>query len=133
VREGRPRQVDRAEHARALGAFVTACATGDLATLEQLLAADVVCHSDHGGRARAARNQVRGSERVARMMVGLTRKNAVLAHYEARELNGLPALVALEDGVIVTAVLFDVVDGKIDQLYIVRNPDKLQRAGALPA
>jgi RNA polymerase sigma-70 factor (ECF subfamily) len=63
------------------------------------------------------------------MMVGLTRKGAANATVEARELNGLPALITREGGVITSAVLLEVADGRIHNLYIVRNPDKLAGLG----
>jgi RNA polymerase sigma-70 factor (ECF subfamily) len=56
VREGRPRfRASREAHTRMLGAFVTACTTGDLAGLQSLLADDVVALTDGGGKVRAAR------------------------------------------------------------------------------
>lgn len=130
VKQGRPRAVDRADHARALGAFVTACVSGDLAGLERLLAADVVAHSDHGGRARAARNAVHGADRVGRMMIGLARKGAAGATVRPCDLNGLPGLVLREHGVVTTALAFDVADGRIRAIFVVRNPDKLTRLAA---
>lgn len=126
VRDGRPRAVDRAEHARALDMFVTACATGDLPALEKLLAADVMAQTDHGGRARAARRRLHGPARVARLMIGLARKGLRRAVVEARELNGAPALIVREHGAIVTALLLDVAGGRVQRVYIVRNPDKLR-------
>jgi RNA polymerase sigma-70 factor (ECF subfamily) len=132
VKEARPRPVDRDAHARVLGGFVTACATGDLAALERLLAADVVSHTDSGGRARAARNAVAGPDRVAKLLVGLARKSAAGQTLELRDLNGLPGLILREDGVIVTALQLDVDDGVIRAVYAVRNPDKLRSLGLTP-
>jgi RNA polymerase sigma-70 factor (ECF subfamily) len=127
IKDARPRTVDRDAHARVLAAFVNACGSGDVAALERLLAADVVAHTDSGGRARAARNAVLGSDRVARLYVGLTRKGAVAdATLELHTLNGLPAIVLREDGVITTVLSVDIGgDGRIQAIFNVRNPDKL--------
>ncbi len=134
VKEARPRPVDREAHARTLGAFMAACASGDLRALERMLAADVVARADSGGHARAARRPVHGAERVARLLVGLARKGGAAAVPELRELNGLPALVLREGGAVTTAILLDVDDGQIRAVYFVRNPDKLiGLAGGAPA
>ncbi|HVK77778.1 MAG TPA: RNA polymerase sigma-70 factor [Kofleriaceae bacterium] len=127
VREGRARSVDRAEHARVLGAFVVACASGDLAALERLLADDVVVRSDGGGRARAARRPVVGRHRVVRLLVGLTRKGGAHARVEPCEVNGLPAVRVREDGVVTSVISLDLQEGRIAAVFIVRNPDKLAR------
>mgnify|MGYP000933776102 CR=1 FL=1 len=133
VKEARPRAVARAHHARTLAAFVAACGSGDLGALERMLAADVVAHSDSGGRARAARNPVRGAERVARLMIGLARKGVAGASLEVRELNGLPALVIRERGAITTVLMLDLdADGTIGALYTHRNPDKLRHLDLTP-
>lgn len=131
VREGRPRVVDRGEHARLLGAFVGACAAGDLPGLERLLAADAVVLSDGGGKVQAARNPVLGADRAARLLVGLSRKGgADLTPYPA-VLNGLPALVLRRpDGTVDSALALDVVDGRIAAVFLVRNPDKLRSLSA---
>ncbi|MBZ0235976.1 MAG: hypothetical protein K8M05_26850, partial [Deltaproteobacteria bacterium] len=77
--------------------------------------------------ARAARNPIAGPDRVARLLVGLARKGAAGASIEVRELNGLPALVLREHGVITTALLLDVdAGGVIRSLFTHRNPDKLR-------
>lgn len=133
VKEERRVVADRETHARVLGGFIRACATGDLAALERLLAADVVSHTDSGGRARAARNQVVGPDRVARLLIGLARKGAAGQQLEVRDLNGLPALLLREDGILVTALLLEVGDERIRSVYAVRNPDKLRFLGVTPA
>ena len=125
VREGKPRSVDRAEHQRVLGAFVAACASGDLAGLERLLAGDAVVHSDGGGRVRAARNLVVGASRSARLLVGLARKGGAHLTIEPCEVNGLPALRMREAGRVDSVLSLDVRDGRIAAVFLVRNPDKL--------
>jgi RNA polymerase sigma-70 factor (ECF subfamily) len=132
LKEARQRPVDRADHARVLTAFLDACGTGDVKGLERILAADVVAHTDSGGRARAARNPIEGPSKVARCFVGLARKGAATYTLELRELNGLPSILLREHGVITTALLLDVEDGVIRSIYNVRNPDKLARLDLTP-
>ena len=56
--------------------FVEACAGGDMQGLLSLLSEDVVLYSDGGGKAVTARIPVYGSDRVARLLLGLARKRA---------------------------------------------------------
>ncbi|MBK6016308.1 sigma-70 family RNA polymerase sigma factor [Streptomyces sp. MBT53] len=63
----RRQNVDAAEHRRLLNAFVSAARTGDVASLEALLAPDVVSLSDGNGMRGCARVPVRGRARVARL------------------------------------------------------------------
>lgn len=73
---GTPRvDVDRDTHDRVVGAFLAAAAGGDLAGLIALLDPQVVLTSDGGGVVSAARRPVLGPDRVARFMVGVSRKN----------------------------------------------------------
>lgn len=127
VHSGRVRPIDREDHTRTLQAFVSACSTGDLAGLERLLAADVVAHSDSGGRATAARKLVRGAPDVARLTLGLLKKGGSHASYELVHLNGLPAIIGREHGRVTSAVSLAVADGQIHAIYTTRNPDKLAR------
>ncbi|MFI5801016.1 RNA polymerase sigma-70 factor [Streptomyces sp. NPDC051677] len=63
----RQETVDAAEHRRLLSAFVSAARTGDVASLEALLAPDVVSLSDGNGMRGCARVPVLGRARVARL------------------------------------------------------------------
>ncbi|MFE7927374.1 sigma-70 family RNA polymerase sigma factor [Streptomyces sp. NPDC057456] len=61
--------VDTAEHTRLLNAFVSAARTGNVASLEALLAPDAVSLSDGNGIRACARIPVLGRARVARLAV----------------------------------------------------------------
>jgi RNA polymerase sigma-70 factor (TIGR02957 family) len=65
IADGRRASVSPGEQRRLLEAFVAAAQGGDLATLEGLLAEDVVSYSDGGGLVRAAGVPVTGRTRVA--------------------------------------------------------------------
>jgi RNA polymerase sigma-70 factor (ECF subfamily) len=127
IAESRPRPpASREEHMRLLGAFASACATGDLAALERLLADDVTLRSDGGGRVNAARNVVQGPDHVARFLLGVRRFYAAV-DVQPRELNGRTGLVFFEQGTVRSTLTIDVVDGKVQSVYAVLNPDKLAR------
>ncbi|MEW2355644.1 RNA polymerase sigma-70 factor [Spirillospora sp. NPDC029432] len=108
--------------------FLDAATRGDVAALEELLAADVTAWADGGGKATAARRPVTGRERVLRFVLGLARD---IADYEIaiEDVNGSPALVFWRDGALYSVFAPDVADGRVTALHIVRNPDKLARAG----
>ena len=129
VRTGRPRPIEPEAHQRLLVGFVTACAGGDVTGLARMLADDVRCLTDGGGRVTAARRVVTGADRVARMMIGLARKQAGAAPRLAW-LNGEPALVLATAARIETVVTVAVVDGRIATVCVVRNPDKLHGLAA---
>jgi RNA polymerase sigma-70 factor, ECF subfamily len=118
------------EHRRLLTGFLTAAQQGDLATLQSLLATDVISYSDGGGRVSAARKPIRGRDRVSRFWLGLARKFPdAFASARLTELNGQPGLLlCLDRGAYTIAIEGQQgqSDGaRIGALYAVINPDKL--------
>ena len=130
LREARPRYGVTAERgAQIAHAFYVASRAGDLTGLRQLLAEDVVVYSDGGGKRSAATKPVSGCSRVERFYVGLARKDhgRPAAFYEPTQIDGLPGFITIaSDGVAQTTAIA-VEDDKIVAIYMVRNPDKLQR------
>ncbi|MEZ5665890.1 MAG: RNA polymerase sigma factor SigJ [Alphaproteobacteria bacterium] len=129
VRAARPAPPPPPEAHRALLArFVDAVASGDIARLQALLAADAVAYSDGGGVRIAALRPIRGAARVARFFLGLARKARRRGQdvaFRPVTLNGAPGLVAFVDGALDQTFAIDVADGRIAAVYVVRNPDKL--------
>lgn len=130
VRAQAPRRsVDRAEHRRAVEAFLTAVMGGDFEGLLEVLDPQVVWRADGGGRVRAARKPVVGRENVARYARGLGKKfDPERMRLSVREVNGAPGLVYVDRvgrrlGVI-AFTLGD--DGRITEVDLVLNPDKLR-------
>jgi RNA polymerase sigma-70 factor (ECF subfamily) len=114
-----------ADHRRLLGEFHQAARNGDTAGLRQLLSEQVVAYNDGGGRVRAARNPVRGADRVARLYIGLSAKYPdFFGNARVVEINGAPALVMRLRGNL-HVIGIDVEDGRIQNLYAVANPEKL--------
>ncbi|MEV6694264.1 RNA polymerase sigma factor SigJ [Micromonospora sp. NPDC051196] len=127
VRIGRDRRrftVDRAEQERLLEAFIAAADEGDLARLTDLVATDATAWSDGGGRVRAARNPVTGADRVVRFLLGI-REKGWLATVRRIELNGQPAAVVVSTAGDAYAVTLGTADGRITDIFLVANPDKL--------
>ncbi|MEU3465416.1 RNA polymerase sigma factor SigJ [Streptomyces sp. NPDC006733] len=112
------------EHRRLLSAFRQACETGDLDALVTLLDPDVESHSDGGGKVRAALRPVVGRDKVARLFLGLMRKEPEMEFVED-EVNGTPGAAVRIGGTTIAVLALEVHDGLITQLWLVVNPDKL--------
>jgi RNA polymerase sigma-70 factor (TIGR02957 family) len=122
----RPRGVVSAAETRdALEAFQRAAETGDLQSLLDILAPDVVFLGDGGGIVQAVLAPVVGADKVARLLaIGLDRI-AGAASLQPTQVNGFPALIIRFDGAIDTVIAVRIDDGLITGLYAVRNPEKL--------
>lgn len=100
---------------------------GDVAGVVGLLADDVVALSDGGGVFHAAQVPIRGGDPVARLLVGLARKNAG-AEYAPAWL-GAPAVVVRAPPKVGFAersvTLFGVRRGRISAVWTVLAPTKL--------
>lgn len=113
--------------------FFTACQTGDVATLESLLAEDAVYYSDGGGKAHAAPKPFSGVHRISNLLEVVFRKRANLYTLEMVTVNSQPGIVFRKDGQAIHVLTFAAEGGRIHSLYSVLNPDKLQRWSATDA
>jgi RNA polymerase sigma-70 factor (ECF subfamily) len=133
VRAARPRfAVPKEQGLELAEAFFSASRSGDLNRLQSLLAADVTLHSDGGGKRPAALRPLSGIADIMKVHTALARAFATYPSRIVRYalINGLPGFVTMEaDGIQTTA--FEVVEGKIAAIYVMRNPDKLRHLGAL--
>ncbi|WP_233579593.1 RNA polymerase sigma factor SigJ [Verrucosispora sp. FIM060022] len=123
-RDQRRFTVDRAEQQRLLDAFIAAVDDGDLAALTDLVAAEATAWSDGGGRVRSARNPVTGVDRVTRFLLGIRAKGWPLTVHRT-ELNGQPAAVVVTAAGHRYALTLATADGRITDIFLVANPDKL--------
>lgn len=113
--------------------FVAALTAADVATVEALLADDIVLTSDGGGEHFAARVPVVGVSKVAKVYVNVVKQGQRTSRPRAigyRVINGLPAFVLeFEDarpGLHMNAILFDVGDdGLIRRIFSVSASKKL--------
>lgn len=126
VAERRPRaEATRTERDRVMATFLAAVATGDIQSLMDVLAPDVVLVTDGGGVKKAALRPILGRDKVLRFL------DAVSAGLEAVAdvvmVNGAPALRIVLDGELDTVASMVVEDGLVTGLYVVRNPAKLAR------
>jgi RNA polymerase sigma-70 factor (ECF subfamily) len=122
----RPRGDVSAAAARdALEAFRRAVETGDLRSLLDALAPDVVYLADGGGVKQAVPRPITGADKVGRLLTAGLGRLAATATLQSAQVNGFPALILLLDGEIDTVVAVRIDEGLITGLYAVRNPEKL--------
>jgi RNA polymerase sigma-70 factor (ECF subfamily) len=127
----RPRvPVKQEEQAAAVEKFLAAVQGGDLQSLLEVLAPDVVMVADGGGVAAAARKPIHGADKVATFLGTAWRLKVEFTGMPI-SINGLPGArldIRLDDST--TALSFVVEDGRITRIYAMRNPHKLQRLEA---
>jgi RNA polymerase sigma-70 factor (ECF subfamily) len=132
VEDGRPRfDVDRREREELAARFFDAMTVGDVDALQELLAADVEVYGDGGGKAPQWSRVVVGADNVARMFAGLGRRfGGAGLQVERHEVNGQPGAVVRDaTGKVVNVLALDVLDGRIQVVRSVINPDKLHHLG----
>jgi RNA polymerase sigma-70 factor (ECF subfamily) len=130
VEERRPRyEVDPAERRDLTERFLAAAAEGDLEGLMSLLAPDVRLIGDSGGLSKAPLRVIETADKVGRFVYAVAQKGVPDPSYRPLELNGGAALLVLSGGKPDSAVQLDVVDGRIQCVYIMRNPEKLVSLG----
>ncbi|NGO15590.1 RNA polymerase sigma-70 factor [Streptomyces sp. HC44] len=126
VEEKRPRyEVDPALQRDLTERFLAAATEGDLEGLMSLLAPDVRLVGDSGGRAKAPVRVLESADKVGRFVLGATQKGIAGASFRFMEINGGPALLVLYEGKPDSVFQLAVADGRIQCVYIVRNPEKL--------
>lgn len=110
--------------------FLFACASGDLRGLEAALRQDAVLVSDGGGKVAAAIYPVVGRSPIARFFLGVRDKQAPRAEHLLVNVNGEDALVTFENGRAAAVMTIAAHAQGIEELYLIRNPNKLQHIAA---
>ncbi len=123
----RPRaRVDASEHDTVVRRFVAALDTGDVQSLMDVLAPDVVSVTDSGGLVRsAARRPLIGADRVVAFLQGSINKLDTAYAVSAIRVNGRLGARIEVGGELMAAVSFTVEDGRISRVFAVANPHKL--------
>jgi RNA polymerase sigma-70 factor (ECF subfamily) len=132
VDAGRPRfEADRREREKLAARFFGALREGDVDGLQELLAADVQLVGDGGGKAPALARSIIGAGNVARVLASIFPVLAKIdVTLEPREVNGQPGAVFRDrDNKVLSTLTLDVLDGQIQAIRSVSNPDKLGHVG----
>jgi len=133
IDEGRPRfDTSRAEGEELTSLFLAAARGGDMSSLIHKLAPDVLFYGDSGGLGEVTFiTPVAGRDRVAEVVrVQLARTIELGATLEKAWVNGQPGLLASDaDGGLIAVIALDVLDGQVQAIRTVANPEKLRHLG----
>ncbi|WP_329536186.1 RNA polymerase sigma-70 factor [Streptomyces sp. NBC_01450] len=129
---GRPRfETDRREREELAERFFDALREGNVDGLRELLATDVSMVADSGGKAPQWARGFFGAGQVSRVLAALlppfTRIGGVV---EPHRVNGQPGAIFRDpDGRVLNTWTLDILDGRIQTIRTVSNPDKLGHVG----
>jgi RNA polymerase sigma-70 factor, ECF subfamily len=128
LRESRPRfTVSRGESEEIVQRFRHACVTGNVEELMAVLHADATFVADGGGKAAAPTSPVLGTDRIAEFLIDIVgRVRWSESDPQLVTINGAPGLLVRHPISGNGTYSFEIADGRIRQIYVVRNPDKLR-------
>lgn len=123
------RSVPTTDHQdRFLEAFLNALETGSTDTLAGLLTDTAQLRTDGGGKATAIGRILSGHVDVSKYTAKILGRLWIPSRVKRLEINGVRGLASFDGIRIVTAMVPGyAADGKVNDIYIIRNPDKLKR------
>lgn len=111
-----------------LAAFRRAIATGETGPLAALMSGDVALRADGGGKVPAARQPLTGRASVLDFIRGTLGVFWKTYAWHPADINGVRGALLSQDGAVVGAVSFACDgEGRLADIFIMRNPDKLVR------
>jgi RNA polymerase sigma-70 factor (TIGR02957 family) len=116
---------DQATRQQATERFLAAAIGGDIKALMEVLAPEVTLVSDGGGITAAPRKTIRGLEWVARALVTFAKRKPEDAKAQVLQINGGPGIVIFSRRTPILAITLHLVDGFIETVHVVSNPEKL--------
>jgi RNA polymerase sigma-70 factor (TIGR02957 family) len=132
VQARRPRfDVDAGQQRAVTERFLAAAAGGDIDQLMMVLAPDVTLISDGGGKAKAPLRPIVGAAKVARFLAAISAQPYMGIEtsdmtVELAEINGGLGTLITVGGKPIAAVTTVVAGGRITEIELVANPDKLR-------
>jgi RNA polymerase sigma-70 factor (ECF subfamily) len=132
VRAQKPRfEATREQRDQLADRFFAAFTDGNLDGLVAMLADDAVTYGDGGGKAPQWSTPIMGAERIARLFVAMSKQlSAHELSVQRHEVNGQPGAIFRDrEGKVLTTWAIDVLDGQIQTIRSVLNPDKLGHLG----
>lgn len=111
--------------------FFAAVTDGDMPGLVALLAADVAVYGDGGGNAPQWATAIVGATRVAQLFAGLSRQiREFHIRIDPTQINGQPGAILFDpEGGVINVFSLDILDGVVQTVRSVINPEKLRHLG----
>jgi len=119
-----PRDGDLTAQRAAVDAFLAAARDGDLDALIAVLHPDVVYRADRGPEPAAGSVELRGAADVARQAMVFSQQGLLI---RPALINGTPGIVSSRDGQPFSVIGFTVTDGKITEIDILIDPERLRQ------
>lgn len=120
---------DPTQHEQLVHEFMKACKEGNMDRLLGLLSENVTLYSDGGGKVTAVPRPIHGCPKVARFLIGVAKTSHAGGDLRFTVLNGHIGVLRYRDGELVQTTTVEFSGDRIENIYIMRNPDKL---GHLP-
>jgi RNA polymerase sigma-70 factor (ECF subfamily) len=105
--------------------FIQAFQMQNTDVLLELVSENVTLYSDGGGKVKAAVRPVVSLSNVLALLYGIVKKVPEDFYFEVKNTNGQPAIVNYTNGKIHSILSFYICNDKINEMYIIMNPDKL--------
>jgi len=116
-----------------LAAFQAAITSGSAAKFASLLSDDIRLSADGGGKVPTVLNVLQGKAEVLTFLLEQLHEYWIDYNWVFVNINGARGIVLKHDGAAVAAVSFAYDEaGRVANIYIVRNPDKLVNTGVVP-
>ena len=135
IDEGRPRfETSRAEGEELTALFLAVAGGGDMSSLLERLAPDVLFYGDSGGKGEVTFiAPLYGREQVAELIrVQVERTLQLGAVLTPAWVNGQPGMLARDaDGGLIVVIALDVLDRQVQAIRVIANPDKLRHIGSV--
>ncbi|WP_082693140.1 RNA polymerase sigma-70 factor [Bacillus sp. FJAT-29814] len=113
-----------------IGSFLSAVFEGNVKQLENLLSDDITLYADGGGNVFAAIKPIHTRTFVIRFIKSLTKQldtsGANTAKVQIANVNGETGVVAVGVDNVQNVISFRVLNNRIQEIFVVRNPEKLK-------
>jgi RNA polymerase sigma factor (sigma-70 family) len=106
--------------------FVMALSIGDLSQLLEVLSSEAVLYLDGGGKVKAPKLPIFGSDRISRFFMSILPDLSASLIIKACQINAHPGMMAYEGEKVVSTAAFHIQDNRIIHIYFVANPEKLE-------
>ncbi len=105
--------------------FITAFQSGNIENMLQLISEDVILYSDGGGKVIAATKPIVSHKNVVAFLTGIYKRRPENHQLQIQKINGQLGIINQFGDDIHSTVSFHISNNKIQEIYYIVNPDKL--------